>query len=735
VATGKEIRQFGGPVCFAGWLAFSPDGKYLAYGDDRSKPNTVYLAEVSTGKELRRFQAKWLIFSPDRKTLAYNGLDDSLVRVAEVDSGKELHKLGGHKGNTTRAAFAPDGKTLVTADKHTLRFFDLASGRVREVSRPEGQAAGFQPLTFSPDGKVVAASGGDKKTIRLVEVATGKTLRLIELKDKHEQIGSLLFTRDGKHLISTHEDGYVRYWDAATGAKRSQFRAHDCAVGRVALAPGGQTLATTAWSYGGGDYSVRLWETATGKPLVRHPGPRAGIRFLEFSPDSRRVAAASHEGAIHLFEATTGKLLRRWQLFGPVAFTPDGRTLLCGDWSNGKVRSLDVTTGKEARHFQTHPKGVYQMALSRDGKLLVTAGSDKFLRVWDPTTGRMVSDFGGAQKEYVWYLALSPDGRILASLHDGKIVRLWDTAAGKLIAEPTDPGNYWSVAFSADGTMLATSVHSSVNPADHFIRLRDAATGHEIRRMPGKNVRALEYLAFSPDGRTLISGSQHSRDLYLWEVATGQPRRHFSGHQGPLSCVAFAPDGRLMASGSHDGSVLVWDAAGRRRRLQPGAAPPRDDQLDGLWTDLASRETAAAYRAICRLRAAPRQAASLLERHLKPVPHADAKRVTEAIRNLGSAHFTIRSRAMRDLEAEAEAAEPALREALAGKPSEEVRRRIEQLLGRLEGAEELRRARALEVLEQADSPETRRVLTALARGAPRARLTRTAQAALDRTGR
>jgi RNA polymerase sigma factor (sigma-70 family) len=735
VATGKEIRQFGGPVCFAGWLAFSPDGKYLAYGNDRSKPNIVCLAEVSTGKELRQFRGKWLIFSPDGKALAYGGPADSLVRVTEVDSGKELHQFGGHKGDATRAAFSPDGKTLVTADKLALRFFDLASGRVREVPRPEGQAAGFQPLTFSPDGKILAASGNDKKSIRLVEVATGKSLHLIELKGKREQIWSLLFTRDGKRLISTHEDGYVRFWDAATGAKLSQFRAHDCAVGRVALAPGGQTLATTAWSYVGGDYSVRLWETATGKPLVRHPGPRAGIRFLEFSPDSRRVATASHDGAIHLFEATTGKLLRRWLLFGPIAFTSDGRTLVCGGWSDGWVRSLDVATGKETRHFQAHPKGVYQMALSRDGKRLVTAGSDKFLRVWDPTTGRMVQDFGGAQKEHVWFLALSPDARLLASLHDGKTVRLWDTAAGKLISEHAEPGNYWSVALSADGTMLATTVHSSVNPDDHFIRLRDAATGREIRRLPGKNIRVLEQLAFSPDGRTLISGSQHSRDLYLWEIATGQPRRHFSGHQGPLSCVAFAPDGRLMASGSQDGSVLVWDVTGRRSHSQPGATRLRDDQCDGLWTDLASRDAAPAYRAICQLRAAPRQAAALLERHLKPVPRADAKRVAEAIRDLGSPQFTVRSRAMRDLETVGEAAEPALRQALASKPSEEVRRRLEQLLGRLEGAEELRRARALEVLEQADSPETRRVLTALAQGAPQARLTRAAQAALDRLGR
>jgi RNA polymerase sigma factor (sigma-70 family) len=735
VGTGKELRQFGGPANRAGWAAFSPDGKYLAYDGGRAEPGTIRLAEVNSGKDLRRYRAKWLAFSPRSDVLAYGGPEDAAVRLAEVRSGKKLRQLGGHTSGAIRAAFSPDGKTLASADQGTLRFFDLATGRAREVPRPEGQAVGLLPLAFSPDGKLLAGLGREGKLIRLVEVATAKTLWTAELTGKREEVWSLLFAPDGKALLSSHQDGQVRFWDAATGAMARQLRAHVGAVGRLALSPDGKTLATTAWAHHGGDCSVRLWETATGKPLVRQPGPQAGIRFLAFAPDSRRVATANGEGALHLWEPSTGKLLRHWGLVGPLAFTPDGRTLICGGWSDGEVRFLDPATGKVTRQFQAHPGGVFHLVLARDGKSLVTAGGGGVVRLWDPATGRAVRDFTGEPKGHVWGLALSADGRVLASVHEGKTVRLWDTATGKLVREHAEPGSVWGVALSPDGKILASSFRSRDVAEDQFIRLRDVATGNELRRLPGNNLRPLEHLAFSPDGRSLISGGQHWKELYLWEVATGQLRRHFSGHQGELLCLAFSPDGRAMASGSTDSSVLLWDANGRRSREQGPPAPLGPARLKELWADLAAKDAGTAYRAICALRASPRQAAALLGQYLKPVPRADAKRLAEAVRDLSSARFATRERAMKDLEALGEAAEPALRRALADEPSEELRRRTEQLLGRLAGIEEVRRGRALEVLEQADSPEPRRVLTALAQGAPQARLTQQAQAALDRLGR
>jgi hypothetical protein len=189
-----------------------------------------------------------------------------------------------------------------------------------------------------------------------------------------------------------------------------------------------------------------------------------------------------------------------------------------------------------------------------------------------------------------------------------------------------------------------------------------------------------------------------------------------------------------MASGSADASVLLWDTAGERSRAKPQAALSAE-QLDKLWSDLAANDAVAAYQAICTLRASPKEAVQLLERHLKPVQAGDAKRVAEALRNLDSDDFTTREQAAKDLAAMGEAAEPALRKVLTGEPSAEVRQRVEKLLGSLAGADPWRPTRALELLEQIGTPESRRLLTTLASGAPEASRTREAQAALDRAKR
>jgi hypothetical protein len=242
-----------------------------------------------------------------------------------------------------------------------------------------------------------------------------------------------------------------------------------------------------------------------------------------------------------------------------------------------------------------------------------------------------------------------------------------------------------------DGRFLAWSASEGLGKPT--IRVRDLGSGGRFTTWWGQG-DPLSSLAFAPDGRSLIWGGQHRPELCLLEVATGQLRRKFSGHRGHLGCVAFSPNGRLMASGGSDASVVIWAAAGQRQ--QPAPTPLSEADLDRLWADLASNDAVTAYRAICTLRASPRQAVRLLER-TTPLPTTDAKRVAQALRDLDSDEFVIRDRAAKELAEVAEAAEPALRLALAGKPSAELRRQLERLLGRIEAAAGGRRPRALEV--------------------------------------
>jgi HEAT repeat protein len=169
-----------------------------------------------------------------------------------------------------------------------------------------------------------------------------------------------------------------------------------------------------------------------------------------------------------------------------------------------------------------------------------------------------------------------------------------------------------------------------------------------------------------------------------------------------------------------------------------GAEPPDARRLERLWADLAGTDAARAYQAICELAAYPREAAPFLGRRLRPAAPADPRRIESLLADLDSDTFDVRQKAVRELQTLGELAEPALHRLLRGKPSLDVRKHVERLLGKLNdpltAPEKLRAVRAVEALERMGTPEARRVLQSLARGGPEARLTREAAASLGRLG-
>ena len=294
------------------------------------------------------------------------------------------------------------------------------------------------------------------------------------------------------------------------------------------------------------------------------------------------------------------------------------------------------------------------------------------------------------------------------------------------------PGS--SLAVTSEGTWAAAILDAgwSRQEVPDRIVLCAAKTGKIVRRWSdsGRPSAGYEPLAFSPDGRILASADEQV--VHLWETATGKEIHTLRGQRGEMWCLTFSADHRRLATASRDNTVLIWDLP----RLARSVDRPGNREAADWWADLRESDAPRAQAAIWRLAAAPEAALPLLRQHLKPITEADLKDVHKHIAALDSDTFAVREKASQTLADLGTVALPGLQRALQEKPSVEVQRRIRDLLDRLNGppdsGESLRTWRALAVLEYMNTPESRRLLQALANGVPEAWLTQESRAALRR---
>ena len=448
-----------------------------------------------------------------------------------IELGRAV-RSGAFTANLSRLAAGGEDLKLRIWDLHTRSEFHVLTGHTAPITS----------VCFTADEKQLI-SGGEDGTIRIWDLEQGTQIALFEQPERHRVLTSVL-SNDGKQLAAGCQDGSIVIWDSVSGKQVLHLFGHTGPLDGLAFSPNDKRLVS-----GGSDRTICVWEMPSGAHTRKFRGHLESVKDLEFLHDADQIISGSNDGSVKLWDLRGNDFESpkpRYSNIADAHFSRDGHNLACR-FLDGTVAVFELSSWRELLRL-TGPKAGTAMAYDATSERIALSRADGTIELWQSTD--RIREFSGHTAQ-IRCLALSNDGRWLVSGSRDRTLKVWDIESGRLKYDsPLQPNEVLGAAFSPNSKLL-------VSASDGIISFREPSTGRLLHKVDGHDARIYN-VSFNESGELFATGDRFGT-IHIWETKTGIRRATLPGHTDRAYAYSFSPDSRRLVSCSRDGTIRWWD--------------------------------------------------------------------------------------------------------------------------------------------------------------------------------